>query len=54
MAEEATDNLVQAVTEAVRSAEEGIDPGQLVPPAELRRFPVSSQAPYFMRQFYVS
>ncbi|HZV52327.1 MAG TPA: hypothetical protein VFD49_21510 [Candidatus Dormibacteraeota bacterium] len=54
-AEEAIDNLVQAVIEAVRFAEdEGIDPGQPVPPAELRRFLVSSQAPYFVRQFYVS
>jgi hypothetical protein len=53
-AEEAIDHLAAAVVDAVRVAEgEGIDPGQPVPPAEPRRFPVSSRALHFARQLHV-
>ena len=53
-AQEAIDNLVVAVSEAIKFAgEHNLDPGQPVPPEELREFLISSQAPYVGRTFTV-
>ena len=52
-AEEAIDNLIHAVSEAVTFADErNLEPGQPVPADELREFLISSQAPYVGRNFF--
>ena len=51
-AEEAIDNLITAVTEAVEYARENnLEPGHPVPPDELREFLIGSQLPFVGRNF---
>jgi hypothetical protein len=53
-ADEAIDSLVVAVSEAVAlTHEQNLEPGQPVPPDDLRAFLISSQAPYIGRIFTV-
>lgn len=53
-AEEALDNLIDAVTEVVAVANErGLQPGHPVPPDAMRDFLISSKAPYAGRNFVV-
>ncbi len=52
-AEEAIDNLVNAVSEAIVFArEQNLEPGHPVPAEDLREFLISSQAPYVGRNFF--
>jgi predicted RNase H-like HicB family nuclease len=52
-ADEAIDNLVEAVSEAIAFArEQGLDAGRPVPSDDLRSFLISSQAPYVGRTFF--
>jgi len=53
-ADQAMNNLVQAVAEALAFAEEeGLQPRHPTPPNDLRSFMVSSDAPFYVRKFYV-
>jgi predicted RNase H-like HicB family nuclease len=53
-AQEALDNLIEAVTEAVAFAKENhLAAGHPVPPDAMRAFLISSQAPYAGRNFVV-
>jgi predicted RNase H-like HicB family nuclease len=53
-ADEAMNNLVQAVAEAVQfAAEQGLAAGQPTPPGEVRSFMVSGNAPSYVRKFYI-
>ena len=52
-ADEAMDNLVQAVIEAIQLADEkGIPAGHATPPDAVRAFMISGNAPYYLRKFY--
>jgi len=51
--DEANQNVVDAVKEALRlAADEDLSPGSRNPDDELRRFMVSSQAPFHVARFY--